>query len=221
MIVVIGSPWGRDHEGLICAAGPASQMALAAARTGRTVQFVGRTGDDPVADAVVLDLTRGGVGHVALLRDPATTTSTVQVIDEDGNESVSAKVGTVTAAAGSGAGTGGSDLDPADVDLGLRYLTDFQVVLLAEPSRPEVISVVVEAARWAEARLVLVVSAGDVVPDDLPADVVIFEAPRADPDDAFAEMVGAFVAALDLGVEPDAAFLASIARDGWTGVAVE
>ena len=219
MIVVIGSPVGRDHEGLISAAGPASRMALAAARTGRTVQLVGRTGDDPVADAVVLDLGRGGVGHVALLRDPALVTLTEQVTDEDGDAPVSADAEAATIAAGSETPTAGSDLDPADVDLGLRYLTDFQVVLLAEPSRPDVVSVVAEAARWAEARLVLVVGAGDVVPDDLPADVIILEAPPADPDDAFAEMVGAFVAALDGGIEPDAAFQTSIARDGWTGAA--
>ena len=51
------------------AAGTASQIALAAAASDRSVQLIGRICDDPTADAVLIDLARGGVGHVALLRD--------------------------------------------------------------------------------------------------------------------------------------------------------
>src|SRR6476661_586577 len=51
-----------------------SRVALAAARGGAAVQVVGKTGDDETADGVVLDLARGGVGHVALLRDSARAT---------------------------------------------------------------------------------------------------------------------------------------------------
>src|SRR6478752_2431859 len=69
MIVVIGRPTGRVADGAIAASGMASRVALSAAGAGRAVQLVGRVGDDPTADAVVLDLARGGVGHVALLRD--------------------------------------------------------------------------------------------------------------------------------------------------------
>ena len=70
MIVVIGTPIGRLHDDVVVAGGTASRVALAAAGLGRTVQLVGKTGDDPTADGVVLDLARGGVGHVALLRTP-------------------------------------------------------------------------------------------------------------------------------------------------------
>ena len=69
VIVVIGSPTARSVDGVLQAAGTASRVALAAARGGRSVQLVGKTGDDATADAIVLDLARGGVGHVALLRD--------------------------------------------------------------------------------------------------------------------------------------------------------
>ena len=74
MIVVIGSPIGRIADGAIAAGGSASRVALAAAAAGPVVQLVGRTGDDSTAEAVVLDLARGGVGHVALLRDPSRVT---------------------------------------------------------------------------------------------------------------------------------------------------
>ena len=74
MIVVIGTPIGRLRDDVVVAGGTASRVALAAAGLGRTVQLVGKTGDDPTADGVVLDLARGGVGHVALLRDSARAT---------------------------------------------------------------------------------------------------------------------------------------------------
>ena len=71
VIVVIGSPvgWLRDEE--IVPTGTPARAALAAAAAGCQVQLVGRTGDDPTADGLLLSLARGGVGHVALLRDPA------------------------------------------------------------------------------------------------------------------------------------------------------
>ena len=47
----------------------------------------------------------------------------------------------------------------------------------------------------------------------------MFEAPDADPDGVFADLVGSFAAALDDGVEPGEAFRASVESDGWTGVA--
>ena len=73
-----------------------------------------------------------------------------------------------------------------------------------------------DAARWGEATLLLVVGPGMTVPDDLPPDAIVFEAPETDPDGVFAEFVGSFAAALDDGTEPGAAFRAAIVSDGWT-----
>lgn len=224
MIVVIGSPIGRLGDGVVAAAGMASRVALAAAGAGRTVQLVGKTGDDPTADGVVLDLARGGVGHAALLRDPARATPLEAPpadddADDDGDEDAAAldtaadHRATASLAPGQ---TNGPALEAADVDLGLRYLNEFAVVVLAEPADPEIVAIVADAARWGEARMILVVGAGDPVPDGLPTDVVVFEAPDADPDGVFATLVGTFAAALDDGSEPGDAFRASIAADGWT-----
>jgi hypothetical protein len=230
VIVVIGSPIGRVRDDVIAAAGMASRVALAAARAGRTVQLVGKTGDDPTADGVVLDLAHGGVGHVALLRDPARATPLeTPPLDVDGDGA--AEAGAVFAAEDAddadepadvvepapGRETSGPALEAADVDLGLRYLTEFAVVVVAEPVGSETVAIVADAARWGEARMILVVDTGEPVPDGLPADVVVFEAPQTDPDGVFAAMVGTFAAALDAGTDPAEAFRASIASDGWTG----
>jgi len=218
VIVVIGSPVGRLADGVLSAGGAASRVALAATATGRTVQLVGRTGDDPTADGVVLDLTRGGVGHVALLRDPARATP-LETPPEADDEREATDPSSAAERGDQVTTADGPSLDAADVDLGLRYLTDFAVVVLAEPAAPEVVGIAAEAARWGGARLILVVEPGDAVPDGLPADVIVFEAPAADPDGVFAALVGRFAAALDDGADPGEAFRASLASDGWTGAA--
>ena len=164
MIVVVGSPIGRLDDGVVAAGGMASHVALAAASAGRTVQLVGKTGDDPTADEVVLDLARGGVGHVALLRDAGRTTP-LDAVHGRGRRSRSRWRNPTD-------GTGDQPdrgirpaLDAADVDLGLRYLTEFTVVVMAEPVGPEVVAIVADAARWGEARMILVIGAGEPVPD--------------------------------------------------------
>ena len=217
MIVVIGSPIGRLDDDVLTAAGTASRVALAAAKLGRSVQLVGKTGDDATADGVVLDLARGGVGHVALLRDPgrATTLETAtpdmpDAIDEASDEAPDPVKSSPAPQ------PAGPALEAADVELGLRYLTDFGVVVLAEPADPETIRVAADATRWGEARMILVVGVGQTIPDGLPGDVNVFESPATDPDGVFADLVGAFAAALDAGTEPGAAFRSSIASDGWT-----
>jgi sugar/nucleoside kinase (ribokinase family) len=214
VIVVIGSPTGRSVDGGVAAAGTASRVALAAAKAGQAVQLVGKTGDDPAADAIILDLARGAVGHVALMRDPARPTPVEPGLSED-LDAPDAADGNVTTTSPPAAA--GPALEAADVDLGLRYLTDYRVIVVAEPSPPDVVAIASDAARWAEARLILVVGAGDPAPDGLPADVIVFEAPEADPDGVFADLVGGFAAALDRGTDPEVAFRASIDSDGWSG----
>jgi hypothetical protein len=215
VIVVIGFPIGRLDDDVLAAGGTASRVALAAARLGRTVQLVGKTGDDSTADGVVLDLARGGVGHVALLRDPGRATRLETVVpdtldEESGEEDPDA------GDAEAPSNQRGPALEAADVELGLRYLTDFAVVVLAEPADPQTIAVVADAARWGDARLILVLRAGETVPDGLPGEVTVFESPQSDPDGAFADLVGTFAASIDQGTEPGAAFRSSIASDGWT-----
>ena len=101
------------------------------------------------------------------------------------------------------------------MDLGLRYLTEFGVLVLAESVGAEVVAVVAEAARWGEARMILVIGGGGGrSPTDLPGDAIVLEAPDADPDGAFASMVGALAAALDDGNRARRR-LPRIGRGGW------
>ena len=217
MIVIIGSPTARSVDGVLQAAGTASRVALAAASGGRSVQLVGKTGDDATADAIVLDLARGGVGHVALLRDPANPTPVEAGPSDDLAAATEDVDGAREADARDAALVAIPALEAADVDLGLRYLTDYRVVVLADPSTADVVAVAADAARWGEARLIVVVASGRPAPDGLPGDAVVLEAPDADPDGAFANLVGAFAVALDAGDEPETAFRASLASDGWSG----
>ncbi len=214
---MVGSPIGRLRDLDVVAGGVAARVALAAAGAGSVVQLVGKTGDDPIADTVVLDLARGGVGHVALLRDPARATPMEALAPDDlGPDDEARPSATEATTCEYGDPSPGPALEPADVDLGLRYLTDFRVVVLAEPVHPEIVGIVAEAARWGTSRMVMVVRSGEAVVDGLPADVVVFEAPDDDPDGLFAGVVGTFAAGLDQGTDADAAFRASLGSDGWT-----
>ena len=222
MIVVIGCPIGRLADGAIAAAGMSSGVALSAAGAGRVVQLVGRVGDDPTADAIVLDLARGGVGHVALLRDGTRATPLEQAVPDgteiDDEDEEAGDFGVAEAAAPPVAHPGPA-LDAADVDLGLRYLTEFAVLVVADPVDAATVAAVAEAAGWGDARLIMVVGHDAPVPDGLPADAVVFEAPGEDPDGVFATLVGHFAAGLDDGADLEAAFRASLGSDGWSDAA--
>jgi sugar/nucleoside kinase (ribokinase family) len=207
VIVVVGQPYLRETEQGAALDGLAARIAAAAVTQGRSVQLVGRVGEDPEGDAVVLALAKAGVGHVALLRDAGRATPRT-VVPTDGDPAEATDVpGPPT--------EWSSDLDAADVDLALRYLTDYAVVVLADPAGEDVVGVVADAAGWVGARLILVLPPGQDVPQRLPADVIVFEAPAADPDGVFASLVGSFAAALDDGEDPESAFRASIEVEGW------
>ena len=65
----------------------------------------------------------------------------------------------------------------------------------------------------------MVLAAGQVVPDGLPDLAIVLEAPSADPDEAFATLVGTLAARLDAGMDPGAAFSATMAdARSWTPV---
>ena len=216
MIVVVGQPLflGTDDGGL--PAGLPARISLAAASQGRSVQLVGKAGEDPEGDAVVLGLASGGVGHVAFLRDAGMSTPLApELVDDfqvpDDSDSTGEDVGRSR-----GEELGGPVLDSADVELALRYLTDYSVVVLAEAADEELGRVVASAAGWSGAMLIVVVSPGGVIPNGLPPDAIVFEAPDADPDGVFATMVGSFAAALDDGSDPATAFRSTVAAEGWT-----
>jgi len=177
VIVVIGSPVAHREAGTVRAGGLAARVALAAASAGRTVQLVGRIGDDADADPLLQALARGGVGHVAMLRDASRPTIPAGAAATD---------------------AGPHELEAADVELALRYLVDFAVVVVVEPTSTAVLAVVADAADWGEATVVLVRS-GDLTPTG-PVEAVVLETEIDEAPEAFGERVGSIVAALDAGV---------------------
>jgi len=75
VIVVVGLPAYADSpDGEKCAGGLVVEVAAAARRRGAQVELVGKVGNDGAGDAVVVSLGRLGIGHAALLRDPARPT---------------------------------------------------------------------------------------------------------------------------------------------------
>jgi len=185
MIVVLGAPCSEsDVDGVVVAGGRAVAIARAAVAAGAVVEVAGRIGDDADGDAAVLDLGRRGIGHAALLRVGGLATPDV---DE-------------------GAGTA---LAAADVELALRYLPSYGVVVVTEDVDRGGIGAAAEVAAWAGAHLV-VVGEGDEPIVGLPDASTVLVAPRpADGEEqggAFASFVGAYAAAIDRGVDPGRAF---------------
>jgi hypothetical protein len=221
VIVVIGSPLylPSPDERPSAAAGLAVGIAAAAAALDHEVQLVGRVGEDPAGDATLLALARSGIGHVAMLRDPAHPTAAVAP-GSDETEDPAALADQAVAEEVAGAGSTGigppgtATLDRDDVELALRYLGGPSVIVIAEPLDPAALDVVYEAAAYAGASLVQLVG-DDVVPSPAPGGAIVLGAPAADPDGVFARTVGEFAAALDAGADPASALASAVAALGW------
>jgi ribokinase len=218
MIVVIGIPLGvsGSEQGV---AGTPALAAIAAARAGATVELVGKVGDDPAGDAVVLALGRQGVGHAALLRDPGHRTAVVGVAGVDAAGSLTGEIdvenddaATIADAADR---AGWPTLEPEDIQLALRYLPEMRAIVVAEPMPEPVLKAVADAASYVAAPLVVVAD-----PSTSPAADVVLAAPPSDPDGAFADLLGQVGAALDRGIGVDEAFREAGARLGVTPASV-
>jgi hypothetical protein len=194
MIVVVGHPAVVGSAAPWRATGAAAVVAIAAARRGAAVQLIGKVGDDDAGDALLVELTRAGVGHAALLRDPARQTPRAS---DDSFDAEPDSAAPASAPWSSDRPT----LEPADVDLGLRYFTDFRVVLAAEPLLDEIRRVVVDAARYAGAALILVTEPGND-PGPLPDGAMVLEQPAGEAGDGFAVLLGEVAAAIDAGRTP-------------------
>jgi hypothetical protein len=212
VIVVVGNPaWNPGPPP--GPGGRAASIGLAAAEAGARVEIMGRIGDDTAGDALVIALAQAAVGHAAVLRDPVRPTLSVasaDIVDDDvlgrpDEASDRRPAGSATPA--------GPSLGPADVSLGLRYLTGFEVLVVADDAPAAVVPACVEAAAFAGARLVVAVAASGPVPDGLPPDATVLQAPD-DAGEAFARLLGRYAAALDGGVEPAVAF-ATARGDAW------
>ena len=207
MIVVIGQPVLTRVEGNAVATGSAARIALTAADRGAAVQLIGKVGDDPDGEALVLALARGHVGHVAVLRDPAHRTP-VELTETDEFLAPEGELPGANSTAGPG-------LDAGDVELGLRYLTEFRVVVVADELGETALRVAADAAGWNNGTLLAVVPHGRPEPAGMPSDAIVLGAPADDVDGVFDRLVGQLAAAIDAGADPRAAFREAVAGAGW------
>lgn len=227
MLAVVGSPCFRPAltPGTAGdAGGLAAGIARAAAAVGAEVQLIGKVGDDPSGDAVLIALGRGGVGHLALLRDPGRATPIasplVPFVDGADTEPIAALLAEDAAGPGepgeilAPGGTAGLAMDPADISLGLRYVREFRVLVAADPLDEPSSLVVADAASFADAALIVIAPPGVATPV-APASAMVLEAPEIDPDGAFAALVGRLAAALDRGEDAGEAFRSAASQGGW------
>jgi hypothetical protein len=194
VIIVLGRPSIEDGPIGPLPAGMAATVAIAIAAAGGRVELVGTLGDDEPGDAVTLALARAGVGHAALLRVPGTTTP------HGGTTDTPAR------------------LDTADVELGLRYLSDYRVLIVADPVPADVLAVAVDAAAYAGAALVVVVGPGERPMATIGSEATVLEAPN-EARGPFAAAVAGFAIAVEAGAEPATALRAAVEAAGWEPVA--
>jgi len=232
VIVVVGSPIAEPVGHSLVAGGLAVDIARRAAGSGSAVQIVGRVGEDPAGDQVLLALAATGIGHVAVLREPGRPTPTAAPVaagsaspdgpalgeallddadpTDDGDPAVDD--------AGSGGPPPGLTVDAADLELALRYVPDYRVLVVAADLDPPALDAVVAAAGWSGAALVVLASEA-ALPAGLPDATTVLLRPDSDPDGAFATMVAGYAVALDRGDEPRSAFAAAQRAGGWATVA--
>ena len=198
MLVLVGIPIGKAGDRAIGIAGTPALAAVAAVRAGAKVELVGKVGEDPSGDALVLALGQAGIGHVALLRDPGHATPIVadHVSEDviDGEQSTEAAPEAIDR-------TSWPRLEAEDLQLALRYLPDVRAIVVAEPLPEAALRAVSEAASYLAAPLVVVAEPGTSPPAD-----IVLAAPASDPEGAFAELLGQVGAALDRSVSVDEAF---------------
>jgi hypothetical protein len=112
----------------------------------------------------------------------------------------------------------GLSVDAADLELALRYVQDYRVLVVAADLDPAALAAAIEAAGWSGAHLVV------LQPDGSPAAITpesatVLLRPADDPDGVFASMVAGYAVGLDRGQEPAAAFASAQSAGGWAAVA--
>ena len=118
-------------------------------------------------------------------------------------------------------------IEPADLELALRYLPDVRAIVLVAPPAP-LLATALAASSWSGATLVVVgpldadavaaidaagsdaATAASANPAAASAAPIVLDPPASDPDGAFAGVVAALAVRLDAGEDPAAAWAATV-----------
>jgi sugar/nucleoside kinase (ribokinase family) len=210
VIVVIGTAFLRGPAASGVLDGLAGRVALAAAAEGAAVELISKVGADASGDALLLALADARVGHVAVLRDPVHPTARrAELPDETATDGVAdPDPGVQAEELGSWISppSAAPSLEAADVDLALRYLTEYRVLVVVRPD-PALIEPVVAAAAWSAALLVIV-AVSDTEPIPALPDGAVVLSLTGDPAEGsmFGSRLGAYAAAVDRGTPSSEAF---------------
>jgi sugar/nucleoside kinase (ribokinase family) len=212
VIAVVGTPRLRGTGPEAEVAGLAAAIAVAAAAAGSRVELIGKVGDDPSGDAVLLTLANRHVGHVATLRDPARATPVIPAAED------AADVVTTEDASAPPAATPREApvLEAADVGLALRYLPELAVIVTVHTTA-DVVEEAIAAAGWAQTELIVVVSPDAAAPVGLPETATVVAV--ADDDElevGAGAAIGRYAAALDQGEQGSEAYAELVATGSAT-----
>lgn len=164
------------------------EIARRAAASGARTEVVGAAPAGAAGDRVLLELAKAGVGHATVTRSPG------------------AASGRVASAADEPA------IEPADLELALRYLPDVRAIVLVEPV-PALVATADAAAGFTTATLIVVGPVDAAALDVLgTAQPIVLDPPTRDPDGAFAGLVAALATRIDAGAEPASAWQATVSE---------
>lgn len=191
MIVVIGPLAWDSHRGV--PTGRAAEVAIDTARRGRAVEVIARIGDDPDGDRLLVELSRRGVGHAAVLRDPAYPTplhdpedALVGADQVSGEDLPHARSDDRRVRA-----TSRSRIQAADIALALDYLGEIRVVVVDafDPDAHASLQAVLAGAAYHAAEVIVMTGVERAIPG---ATVLVAE---PDGDDSTLAAVAAAIAA--------------------------
>ena len=110
-------------------------------------------------------------------------------------------------------GAGLPRLDAADIELGLSYVADCRVLVVADELDGAALQAAVDGARYHAAQLIF--AASTAAPGvDLPEHATVLTPPDEDAG-AFAELVGRYAARLDAGSDAPDAWRDALSATGW------
>jgi len=101
--------------------------------------------------------------------------------------------------------TGADAIEPADLELALRYLPEIRAIVLVRPDA-SLLPAASAAASWTAAGLVIIGPAGEST-----ADAIVLDPPPSDPEGTFAGFVAALAVRLDAGEPAGAAWSSTVA----------
>ena len=102
-------------------------------------------------------------------------------------------------------------VEPADLELALRYLPDIRVIVLCGPD-VTLLRTAAAGSSWSGASLVVIgLLDADAAAAADAGGAIVLEPPSRDPDEAFAGLVAAYARRLDSGEEATAAWRATLA----------